>query len=128
METTAYTKSVRISTRKIRIVADVIRNQSVNQALRYLAAIEKRGAYPLEKILRSAIANAVNNNKLTADSLVIKSLEVNEATAMKRFHPSTRGRAHPYKRRGSHIRITLEEKPSLVELPKVEVKGELNGK
>ena len=126
METTAYTKSVRISTRKIRIVADVLRNQTVPQALRYLAAIEKRGAYPLEKTLRSAVANAVNNNKLSADNLVIKSLEINEATAMKRFHPSTRGRAHPYKRRGSHIRITLEEKVSAVEVLKV--KGETNGK
>jgi large subunit ribosomal protein L22 len=140
MEITAYSKSVRVSTRKIRLVADVIRRQPVAQALKYLSVIEKRGAYPLEKTLRSAIANAVNNNNLPADSLFIKTLDINEATPMKRFHASTRGRIHPYKKRGTHIRFILEskEKPAQAELSKKEesaplvkalkVKGDRNGK
>ena len=108
--TTAYTKSVRVSTRKVRLVADVIRNQSASNALKYLTVIDKRGAYVIEKTLRSAIANAVNNNNASVDSLVIKSLEVNEGAPLKRFHPSTRGRVHPYKRKATHIRVTLESK------------------
>ena len=110
MEVTAYSKSVRVSTRKIRLVADVIRKQPVTRALAYLTVIEKRGAYPLEKTLRSAIANAVNNNKLAAEDLFIKALDIDEATPNKRFHPSTRGRVHPYKKRGTHIRVVLESR------------------
>lgn len=110
MEITAYSKGVRISTRKIRLVAQAIRKLPVSQALDYLSMIDKRGAYPLTKTLKAAIANATNNAKLDKSGLIIKSLEINEAQALKRFHPSTRGRVHPYKRRGTHIKVVLEGK------------------
>lgn len=104
--------SVRVAPRKVRLVADSIRKLSVENALRDLSVIKNRGSVGLEKTLKSAIANAVNNNKLKEETLKIKSIDVLEAPSYKRFHPSTRGRVHPYKRRGSHIKIVLVEKES----------------
>ncbi|MBI4078930.1 MAG: 50S ribosomal protein L22 [Candidatus Levybacteria bacterium] len=109
MEVTAYTKSVRISPRKVRLIADVIREKTADDALRLLAAVQKRAANPLEKTIKSAIANAVHNKKIAKENLVIKRLEVTEGTALKRYHPSTRGRIHPYKKRSSHIKIVLTD-------------------
>src|SRR3989344_4880679 len=105
VEITAYSKGVRVSTRKIRLVADAIRKLPVDQALGYLSMIDKRGAYSLAKTLNSAIANATNNAKLERSGLIIKSLEINEAQALKRVHPS--------KRRGTHIRVVLTDNKSL---------------
>jgi large subunit ribosomal protein L22 len=110
MEVKAESKTVRVSPRKVRLVADVIRNKSVNQALGVLSLLDKRGASVLNKTLKSAISNAVNNAKLKEDLLRIKSIEIGEGAFLKRYHPSTRGRIHPYKRRSSHIRVILEEK------------------
>ncbi len=109
MEVTARSKSIRITPRKVRLVADSIRNQSVKSALQTLMLVEKRGAYQLKKTLQSAIANAVHNKKLKAEDLIIDRLEVNEGPFLKRFHASTRGRIKPYKRRSSHIMIVLRE-------------------
>jgi len=110
MEIIAQSNSVRISARKVRLIADVIRNKSADKALNILALIDKRGASVLYKTLKSAISNAINNAKLKQDALFIKSIEVGEGAFLKRYHPSTRGRIHPYKKRSSHIRIVLEAK------------------
>src|SRR6266436_8079864 len=99
MEVTAQTKSVRISTRKVRLVADSISNMSAKDALGPLALTKKHGAEVLHKTIKSAMANAVNNNKLSGDNLIIAKLVVNEGPFLKRFRPSTRGRVHPYKKR-----------------------------
>lgn len=109
MEIIAKT-SVRVAPRKVRLVADSIRKLSLDEALRSLSVIKNRGSVGLEKTLKSAIANAINNNKVKQESLTIKSIDVLEAPSYKRFHPSTRGRVHPYKRRGSHVKIVLESK------------------
>jgi large subunit ribosomal protein L22 len=109
MQAIARTKEIRTSTRKVRLVADSIRNLSISEALDALSVIEKRGAYDLEKALRAAVANAVNNSKLEKNNLKIKSIDIGEGTSLKRFRPSTRGRIHRYKKRSSNIRITLEE-------------------
>ena len=119
--------NIRTSTRKVRLVANVIRNLSVQEALDALSVIQKRGAHDLEKALKSAIANAVNNSKLDRNNLKIKAIDINEGTALKRFHPSTRGRVHPYKKRSSNIRIVLEEKISAQSL-KSEQKGSADAK
>ena len=110
MEITASAKSVRISTRKVRLVADSIRNMSVKKAMQTLSLVEKRGASALIKVLKSAVANAVNNAKIAEDNLIIAQLTVNEGPFLKRFHASTRGRIHGYKKRSSHIKIVLKEK------------------
>ena len=109
MEIIAKT-SVRVAPRKVRLVADSIRKLSIDDALRVLSLLKQRGSVSLEKTLKSAIANAEKNNNLKKDALKIKTVDVLEAPSYKRFHPSTRGRVHPYKRKGSHIKIVLETK------------------
>lgn len=110
MEVRAIAKSVRISPRKVRLVADSIRNLSINDAFNTLQVTSKQASLPLAKTLKSAVSNAVNNANLNIDNLVIKTVMVNEGQVMKRFRPSTRGRIHPYKKRGSIITIILDEK------------------
>jgi large subunit ribosomal protein L22 len=110
MQVRAIAKSVRVSPRKVRLVADSIRNLPIDQAFTVLQVTSKRASLPLAKTLQSAVANATNNAKLDRNNLIIASVMVNEAQAMKRFRPSTRGRIHPYKKRGSNITIILEEK------------------
>jgi large subunit ribosomal protein L22 len=101
--------SVRVAPRKVRLVADAIRKLSLEQALVSLSVIKNRGGVALGKTIKSAIANATNNNNLNRESLKIKAIEVLEAPSYKRFHPSTRGRVHPYKRKGSNITIVLTD-------------------
>ena len=113
MEIKTESKTVRISPRKVRLVADVIRNKPVGQALNILSLVNKRGATVLRKTLKSAVSNAVNNAKIKEDLLMIKKIEIGEGPFLKRYRPSTRGRVHPYKKRSSHIRIILEEKGSV---------------
>ena len=77
----------------------------------------------VQKTLKSAVANAVTNAKLDKDNLLIASVLVNESQPFKRFRPSTRGRIHPYKKRGSHLTIVLKQKTVVAPvLPKVAVK------
>jgi large subunit ribosomal protein L22 len=113
MEVQAITRDVRVSARKIRLVADSIREiGSIDETLAVLSMVKKRGAYSLTKTLKSAVANAINNGKLEKENLLIEKIEVTDGQALKRFHPSTRGRVHPYKRRSSHVRIVLKTKPA----------------
>jgi large subunit ribosomal protein L22 len=110
MEIKAKTKAVRIAPRKIRLIADAIRNKSLDQALTILAVSGKRAGEALGKTLSSAIANAAHNAKVEKSALSIKTILVTEGPVVKRFRPSTRGRVHPYKKRSSHITILLEAK------------------
>lgn len=119
MEIIARSKSVRVSPRKVRLIADAVRKMSVEDAIKSLEVIKKRGAYPLLKSLKSAVANAINNAKLSEEKLFIKAIDVVEGPSFKRFHASTRGRAHPYKKRSSHIRVVLGVKEDKKEVEKV---------
>ena len=110
MQIIARAKSIRISPRKVRLVADSIRNLPLEKALNVLNMTKKRGASVLNGVFKNAIGNAVNNAKKNKDTLIIKGIEVWDGPAIKRFHASTRGRAHPYKKRSSHIKIILEAK------------------
>lgn len=110
MKIQAVTKTIRISPRKVGIVADVIRNMSARAALNVLFLVKKRGASVLADTLKSAIANALQDGKTEEKNLIISRIEVNEGPFLKRFHASTRGRTHPYKKRSSNIRIILEVK------------------
>lgn len=107
-EVSAISNQIRISPRKVRIVADAIRSKKLSDALDILTVMRKRGGYVLEKTLKSAIANAKNNSDLVEESLRIKSITVSDGPFLKRFRPSTRGRVHPYKRRSTNIRVILE--------------------
>ena len=125
MEVKAIAKSVRVSPRKLRLIADAMRNRQIDDANRVLEVTHKRAAKIFQKTLRSAVANAVNNAKLETNNLLIASVMVNEAPAFKRFRPSTRGRIHPYKKRGSHLTIVLKEKAVVASaLPKIATKND----
>lgn len=122
MVISATAKSVRISPRKLRLIADAMRNKHIDDANRILEVTNKRAAKTIQKTLRSAVANAVNNAKLDTNNLLIASITVNESPPFKRFRPSTRGRIHPYKKRGSHLTIVLKEK--LATVPAIPVKAD----
>ncbi len=110
MEVRAISKSVRVSPRKMRLVADAIRNLPIEEAYRVLHVTEQKAADSIQKTLKSAVANAVTNAKLEIKNLYISTVMVNQGQVLKRFRPSTRGRIHPYKKRGSHLTIILKEK------------------
>jgi large subunit ribosomal protein L22 len=114
MEATAHLKYLRITPRKVRVVADLIRGKKVGAALNMLAFVEKRAALPLAKLLRSAVANADQKAKgqLDADALYVKELTVDQGPSMRRFMPRALGRAYKVIKKTSHITITVGEKPS----------------
>jgi len=110
MEIAAISRGVKTSPRKVRLVADSIRGLSLRQAINALSVVQKIGATALTNTLESALSNAINNAKKNEGDLFVKSIEIFEGPAIKRFHFSTRGRVHPYKKRTSHIKIVLKEK------------------
>jgi large subunit ribosomal protein L22 len=106
----ASVKNVRISPRKARLVVDAVRGRSVSDALSILAFTRKKAALPVEKLLKSAVANAMDSHGVSdVDTLVIDQIMVDEGPALKRFTPRARGRATPIRKRTSHIRVTLRE-------------------
>ena len=105
----ATAKYVRMAPRKVRLVVDQIRNKSVSQALELLQFAEVAAAVPVEKVLRSAVANAENNNNLSADSLIVKSAIIENGPVLKRFKAAARGSAAPRRKKMSHIRIVLTD-------------------
>lgn len=123
MDIIARSSAVKVSTRKVRLVGDAIRNKGVTEALQMLSLVDQRGAYPLIKIVKSALANAIKNAKLQEADLYIAHLAIDEGPFLKRFRPSTRGRVHPYKKRSSHIKVVLRE----IEKPKSKIKIEEKG-
>ena len=107
----ASTTGVRISPRKVRMVVDTVRGKSVSQAMNILAFTRKKAARSVEKLLKSAVANAVENDGVNdVDNLVIERIAVDEGPTLKRFTPRARGRATPIRKRTSHIRIALRER------------------
>jgi large subunit ribosomal protein L22 len=102
---------IRISPRKVRMVVDTVRGKSVSQALSILGFTRKKAALPVQKLLKSAVANAVENGGISdVDTLVIDRIMVDEGPTLKRYMPRARGRATPIRKRTSHIRIMLRER------------------
>lgn len=108
MEYKATAKYVHASTRKVRLLADTVRKLSVQQALVQLANMPKAAATPLYKVMASALANAKQKN-VKEEALKIKRIEVMGGAVMKRWHAVSRGQAHPFKKRMTHIQVVLEE-------------------
>jgi large subunit ribosomal protein L22 len=96
--------------RKVQLVATLLRGKSIEAAANQLASLPKKSSGPLQKLLASAVANAVNNQKADRDLLFIKDIQVNKGLVMKRFIPGAHGRAYPIRRMSSHIEIKLGEK------------------
>jgi large subunit ribosomal protein L22 len=114
MDASANLRYLRITPRKVRVVADLIRGKPVGAALSVLAYVEKRAAGPLQKLLRSAVANADQKSKgqVDVDQLYVKELTVDQGPSMRRFQPRALGRAFKVLKKTSHISITVGEKPS----------------
>ena len=110
MEAVAIAKGVRIAPRKARLVIDLIRGKSVEEADKILANINKEAARMSRKVLVSAVANAENNMGLKKESLFVKEAIVNEGQTMKRMKFGSRGHVDPIKKRTSHIKIVVSEK------------------
>lgn len=106
MEIMTIQKYIHTSPRKLRLVADTIRNTTPGRALEMLQFTNKAAAEPLSKAIKTAIANAKAQN-LDQENLVFKKLEVDEGPKMKRFRAGAKGRAKPYKKRMSRIKIVL---------------------
>ncbi|MBM7555083.1 50S ribosomal protein L22 [Thalassobacillus pellis] len=110
MQAKAVAKTVRIAPRKVRIVIDLIRGKNVGEAIGILNNTH-RGASPVvEKVLKSAIANAEHNYELDPESLYVSEAFVNEGVTMKRFRPRAMGRASQINKRTSHITVVVSEK------------------
>jgi len=109
MEYQATSKYIRTSTRKIRLIADAIRDMDVDRALAALRLMPKAAAEPVFKTLKSVLANA-KKTESDAHTLTIKHIEVMGGPAMKRFLAVSRGMAHSYKKRMTHLRIIVAEK------------------
>ena len=103
----ATAKFVRMAPRKVRMVVDQIRNKSVEQALEVLQFSTRAAAEPVAKVVRSAVANAENNNGMRADNLVIKYAYVDEGPTLKRIRPRAKGSASRINKRTSHITIVV---------------------
>ena len=109
-EVKATAKYIRIAPRKVRIVLNLVRGKSVADALAILKFTPKVGADAVEKVLRSAIANAENNFDMDVDRLFISSAFVDQGPTLKRIHPRSRGQAFKILKHTSHITVAVNEK------------------
>lgn len=109
MEARAVARYVRISPYKTRLVVDLIRGKKVEEALKILKFTKKRPAKIVEKVIRSAIANATQDSKIDVDNLFIKRIYVDEGPMLKRYRPMSMGRVGRVRRRTSHITVILDE-------------------
>lgn len=103
----ATAKYVRVAPRKARMVVDQIRNKSVTKALEVLQFCDRAASEDVEKVLRSAVANAFQNNGLREDDLVIAEAYVDEGPTLKRIRPRAKGSASRINKRTSHITISV---------------------
>jgi large subunit ribosomal protein L22 len=115
MEVSARLKGCRISAQKARLVVNQIRGKGVEEALNILAVSNKKFSLPLEKLVRSAVANAEQKNETASagidiDNLVVSSINVDEGNSMWRIRARAQGRAAWIQKRSSHITVVLAER------------------
>ncbi|EST51628.1 MULTISPECIES: 50S ribosomal protein L22 [Brevibacillus] len=110
MEAKAVARNIRIASRKVRLVVDLIRGKQVGEALAILKHTPKAASPVVEKLLKSAIANAEHNYELDPNSLVVSKIFVDQGPTLKRFRPRAMGRASRIHKRTSHITVVLNEK------------------
>ena len=109
MEAKAVEKFIRISPRKLRYVADVIRTKRVDYAVDLLTFTTKKAALIIKKAVQSAAANATENHKMNEDDLVVEKIFINEGPILKRFRPRARGRATRIRKRTSHLTVIVSD-------------------
>jgi len=106
----AVVKHARVSTRKAKLVIDLIRNKGIDEAYAILKYTPRKASEILYKLLKSAEANAVNNNELDRDSLYVSEIYAEQGPTLKRIRPRAQGRAFRIRKRTSHITVVLKEK------------------
>jgi large subunit ribosomal protein L22 len=110
MEARAEARHIRVSAQKARLVVDLIRGLPVGDALNTLRAANKRIAPTVEKVVRSAVANAeIRSSDVDVDRLFVSEAYVNEGPRQKRIRPAPMGRAYRYQRRTAHIVVTVAD-------------------
>ena len=114
----AQAKWVRLSARKARIVLEHVRGRSVPEARTILAFTQRAAAKEIEKVLRSAVANAEANHGLIGDELVLAAAYADEGPTLKRWRPRARGRVNRIFKRTCHITIVLGEDPTTIDRPR----------
>jgi len=109
LEARAVEKFIRISPRKLRYIADIVRNKSVEEAVDILTFTPKKAAVIVKKAVESAAANAAENHDMDEDGLVVKKIYVNEGPVLRRFRPRARGRATRIRKRTSHLTVVVSD-------------------
>lgn len=123
MEIYTIQKNIHDSPRKMRLVADMIRKMKPMAAIQILEFTNKAAALPLSKAIKTVLGNAKSQN-LDVEQMIFKSIEVNEGIKMKRFRAGTKGRAKPYKKRFSQIKIVLtDEIPEKLKTQKLKIEN-----
>lgn len=114
MAVKAIAKGVRMSPRKVAAVAALVRGRSVEDAMTILAHTPRRSALPVQKVIASAKANADHNHNYKPATLMITEISVSPGPRLKRYRPAAHGRALPFQRRTSHIRVVVdgEQRPA----------------
>ena len=110
METRAEAKNMRISPRKMKPIADLVRGKNVKDAQAILKFTPRKGAEIFLKVLNSAVANAENNHHLDVETLFVKEIYANQGPTMKRWNAGSMGRANPVLKRSSHVGVVVAEK------------------
>lgn len=110
MEARAVARYVRISPRKVSIVLDTIRGKNVNEALAILKFTPNKAAGIIEKVLKSAIANAENNNGMDRDNLYISKAVADQGPTLKRLLPRAMGRSNIIRKKTTHITVIVKER------------------
>jgi len=111
MEVNAKLSSIRITPRKVGLIADEVRGKGINEALAYLKfSPRKRTAGVIYKLLKSAAANADQKGTVDVDTLYVKTILVGQGTTLKRFRPRAKGSAYRILKKTSHISVTLAER------------------
>ena len=110
MEAKAVAKYIRIAPRKVRVVMNLIRGKNVAEAFAILKFTPKAGADVIEKVLKSAVANAENNFDMNVDNLYVSSAYVDQGPTLKRIHPRSRGQAFSIMKRTSHVTVVVSER------------------
>lgn len=107
-EIIAKLRFLRMSPRKVRLIADMIRGKMAKKAIEVLSLLPKRAALPVLKLLNSAIANAKHNFSIESENLRVEKIIVDGGPVLKRSKPRARGRATPIRKRTSHITLSLK--------------------
>lgn len=110
MEVKSFSRYVRMSPRKVRLVADLVRGMAAEEARVRLQFLNKTAALVMLKLLNSAVANASHNFQFKKENLYIQKITVDGGSTLKRWHPRAFGRAAPIRKRSSHITLVLGEK------------------